>query len=239
MPAIIAVFAVAVLAVFVVLSFRRKPRRKREVGYQGQKPFVSTISIKTVRKLVGQGKNRVVVFDTETNGLTAAHSVLSLSAIKYEVKPVDCGLVEVARFDRYYHPKERLDPKAVAVNHLSSREIDTQRGSAGYPRHFCDDNDADSFFADADIVVAHNIRFDSCFVGCVADKKKFCTMKAATEIMSRNMAYQVKYPKLHEAAAFFEIACDKDALHRGMYDCEIAAQIFHRMLRLEPAGARQ
>ena len=191
MAAVIVAIIIIVFLLLVVNSFsKRRSGRRRYVRYEshgkpGRKRHISfenvdTVSVKAARKLLDDGKNRVIVFDTETNGLTPTCSVLSLSAIKFEVKSSDYDLVEIDRFDRFYFPKERLNSKAVAVNHLSRQEISKRRGAAEYPEHFCDDGAAVAFFADSELVVSHNIEFDAFLVKFVEGKKKFCTMKTAT-----------------------------------------------------------
>jgi hypothetical protein len=49
-----------------------------------------------------QSKTRIIIFDVETNGLTGGYSVLSCSAIKYEIDPTAYEMTEIDRFKRYY-----------------------------------------------------------------------------------------------------------------------------------------
>ena len=172
------------------------------------------------------GRSPVIVFDLETNGLSAASSVVSCAALKFSIDPARPALHETERFLRYYFPEEQPDPRAERVHGLTIEEIGRRRGEADYPRHFSEDPDFADFCADVPLFVAHNIDFDAAFVPFLLSRDRFCTMK------SNNRG---KWPKLHEAARRYGVEYDPSLFHDSLYDAQITARIFDLMLqRLSP-----
>jgi len=178
-------------------------------------------------------KTRIIIFDVETNGLNGENSVLSCSAIKYEIDPNDYEMAEIERFNRYYYPVEQLDPQAIAVNGLTKEVITEKRGAGTYPEHFNIDSDFENFCGDTTNFVAHNISFDLQFIPFMRQKKKFCTMMNNTDIVAvyfLEWKSEWKWPKLSETAVHYGIQFNESDLHSSMADAETTAKIFMRML---------
>ena len=178
-------------------------------------------------------KTKIIVFDVETNGLKRNYSVLSCSAIKYEIDPITYSLTEIGRFNRYYYPVEPYEPSAIAVNGLTEEVLSRKRADADYPEHFHKDPDYEAFCSDTKRFVAHNISFDSRFVPHLKGKKKFCTMITNTDIVAAGYIKhkrEWKRPKLSETATHYDIYYDDNDLHESMIDVEITAKIFMAML---------
>jgi len=174
----------------------------------------------------------VVIFDVETNGLNSESSVLSCSAIKYEIDPSTCGMTELDRFHRYYYPLERFNPQAISVNGLTRDVIDQKRGDATYPKYFTDDPDFENFCKGVLRFVAHNISFDAQFIP-LTGKKKLCTMMTNMDIVAvqyLERKRQWKWPKLSETAVHYGIQFSESELHSSMADTEITSKIFMKML---------
>jgi DNA polymerase-3 subunit epsilon len=179
-------------------------------------------------------KTRLIIFDLETNGLSNNHSVLSCSAIKYDIDPNICELSELDRFDRYYYPVEEFDQAATSVNGLTKEVITEKRGNAIYPEHFKMDSDFEVFCSDTKRFAAHNISFDSRFIPFMAKHKKFCTMMTNTDIVAvyyMKSKRDWKWPKLSETAAYYNISFNESDLHGSMADTEITSKIFMEMLK--------
>jgi len=177
-------------------------------------------------------KTRIIVFDLETNGLNGESSVLSCSAIKYEIDPSTCGMTELDRFHRYYYPREQFNPQAFLVNGLTKEAIDQKRGDATYPKYFTDDPDFENFCKGVMRFVAHNISFDAQFIPLIG-KKKFCTMMTNMDIVAvqyLERKHQWKWPKLSETAVHYGIQFSENELHSSMADTELTAKIFIKML---------
>ena len=178
-------------------------------------------------------KTRIIVLDVETNGLNGKCSILSCSAIKYEIHPTTYEMTELERFNRYYYPREKFDPQAIAVNGLTKEVLAEKRLGVDYPEHFDLDNDFQNFCSDTQRFIAHNVSFDTQFIPFLGNKKKLCTMKTnmdivATEYMPWKREW--KWPKLSETANYYGISFLEDSLHDSMVDTEITAKIFFKML---------
>jgi DNA polymerase-3 subunit epsilon len=166
----------------------------------------------------------IIVFDLETNGLESTASVLSCAAIKYAYQsPRNTHLREIDRFNRYYFSREPENPQAIRINGLTADVITEKRKNKSWPRYFTEDTAFETFCADADLFVAHNINFDSQFVPFIKKRKAFCTMTS-------NVKYFGKYPKLGELAVFFGITPEGQKLHSSEYDAELTAKILQHMI---------
>jgi len=178
-------------------------------------------------------KTRIIIFDVETNGLNGGYSILSCSAIKYEIDPKTYEMIEIDRFNRYYYPVEQFDSQAIAVNGLTRDVIKEKREDAAYPEHFTEDDDFKNFCNGVLRFVAHNISFDMQFIPFIGNKKKFCTMMTNMDIVAADFLKwkkEWKWPKLSETAVHYGIQFSESDLHRSMADTEITAKIFMKML---------
>jgi DNA polymerase-3 subunit epsilon len=179
------------------------------------------------------GLNReVIFFDVETNGLSKNSSVLSMSALKaiFNGRDIESATETFSRF-YYRNPGEPENAVAIAVNGLTGNVIRRKRGNAEYPEHFKDDRDFAAFCSGARHFVGHNIAFDRKFLDfCLPNS--FCTMRENTDIIRIiRWAGGFKYPRLREAADFYQIETDEDQLHESDYDTHLTYEIFKHMLR--------
>ena len=119
-------------------------------------------------------KRELIILDFETNGF-AGTSVLSISAIKALV--IDNKIVEIDRYNRYYHltPGEIENPHAIAINNLSKSNLNMLRKDITYPEFYIDDIQSFlEFCGDTDHFIAHNFSFDREFI-CFETAISFCT----------------------------------------------------------------
>jgi len=182
----------------------------------------------------------VIFWDTETNGLTKHHSVLSISAIKCSLiidnERSDSDIVE--RYDRFYYrkPGEEIGKEAINVNGLTDEVISKRRDGAGYPENFCNDIDSfRQFCSDTKHFVGHNIFYDKQYINFWLPNM-FCTMMANNKIIGlKRRNGMPKYPSLNETADFYGVEINKNELHGSMYDSFITYQIFLKMLNHEKA----
>jgi len=178
-------------------------------------------------------KTKIIVFDIETNGLDKNYSVLSCSAIKYEIDPNTFQMTELERFSRYYYPIEKFEKDAIAKNRLTKEEITKRRNNATYPEYFIQDIGFFNFCQGVSRFVSHNIDFDLKFLPFLNNKKKFCTMKINTDIIAVKLLdwkKEYKYPTLAETATFYNVQFNEIYLHDSMVDTEIVAKVFEKML---------
>jgi DNA polymerase III subunit epsilon len=181
----------------------------------------------------GEKITKFIVLDVETNGLDRECSVLSCSAIKYEINTETYDTTEIGRFDHYYFPIEEFDPSAIYVNGLTRDVIAERRGKATYTEHFQQDDDFKTFCNGVLRFVGHNISFDMQFLPFLDDKKTFCTMMTNTDIVRVHFMVQKnewKWPKLSETAIHYGVLFNESDLHSSMYDAEMTAKIFLKML---------
>jgi DNA polymerase-3 subunit epsilon len=179
------------------------------------------------------GLNReVIFFDVETNGLTKASSVLSMSAIKAVFNSSDIETVKET-FSRFYYrkPGETENAGAIAVNGLTGEVIRRKRGDAQYPEHFKDDTDFAVFCSGVKHFVGHNIAFDRKFLDFYLPHS-FCTMRENTDVI-RIVRWTggFKFPRLKEAADYYHIKADEHQLHGSDYDTHLTYEIFKCMLK--------
>lgn len=178
----------------------------------------------------------IIIFDTETNGLTADCSVLSISAVKvfYDLEK-KIFLKDFETYDRYYYIKEgeKENPDAVSVNGLTEKEITKRREGASYPKFFYDDIESFKIFCnETRHFIGHNIKFDLKYIDKYIDTPNtFDTMAANRYIMKLPSAYGYKNPKLSETADFYNIDVSCYSFHSSLDDVKVTAKIFRKMCK--------
>ena len=177
---------------------------------------------------------KVIIFDTETNGLENC-SVLSISAIKISVDLELNSYKEIERFNRFCFRKEgeEINAEAVAVNGLTDKEILSRRAKLGikYSKYFEKDKDFVDFCKDTNHFVAHNISFDRKFIPFDL-KNQFCTKESNIDVLKIPGKFgKYKWPRLNETAKYYGIELDENRWHGSEYDTEICKEIFMAMLQ--------
>lgn len=178
----------------------------------------------------------LIIFDTETNGLAADCSVLSISAVKvfYDLER-KIFLKDFETYDRYYYIKERekenLD--AISVNGLTEKEITKRREGFSYPKFFYDDIESfKNFCNETRHFIGHNIKFDLKYIDKYIDTPNtFDTMAANRYIMKLPSSYGYKNPKLSETADFYNIDVSCYSFHSSLDDVKVTAKIFRKMCK--------
>lgn len=197
-----------------------------------------------------RGNNlKIMVFDTETNGLDG--SILSFSGViaEMDLENNKCTIVE--EFDRFYYPLEKFDMKAMKVHHISLNTIRNKQREANhsYPMFFRDD--IEYFFQLAkkvDILCAHNMAYDLGVLQ-IADpekfftlfdqhglpKKKLDTMKVNESVLKLPGKYGYKWPTLTETLEFYrEYLCkpiEEIQFHNSLEDCKATLMVVDAMLK--------
>jgi DNA polymerase-3 subunit epsilon len=183
--------------------------------------------------LINKRDTRIIVFDLETNGLHAGCSVLSCSAIKYDLNHDTYEMKEINRFNRYHYPIEEFNYTATYYNGLTRDVITEKRGDSTYPENFSADHDFEKFCSDTESFVAHNISFDIQFVPFIGNKNILCTMMTNMDIVAvyfLESKREWKWPKLSETAIHYGIQFSDRDIHSSIADAEITAKIFMKML---------
>jgi DNA polymerase III epsilon subunit-like protein len=193
--------------------------------------------------LSGEVNYRMIIFDTETNGLLLPDkpipSVLSISAMVGTLVSKD-EFRQEGVYNRFYYPKEEYQPGAIKVNGLTREEVDDRRTHQGnvYPEYFLDDLEAfKDFCTGTKLFIGHNaVGFDCKLVPCIEwDKMKVFDTQATNENIVcagwREDLGKWKWPKLREAVNFYGIKADETQYHGSKYDVEMTLKIFMEMLR--------
>lgn len=156
----------------------------------------------------------VAVVDTETTGLTQADQVISVAAILYEVKmPIGTLVSEV---DSYYGLREpsvpisrgAWDVHKITIDQLIDKRLDIEKLT--------------SIISKADIVVAHNAKFDrrmlTPIVPGIRNKTWACSMLAL-----RDYWKELPGRSLDVICDAFEI--NRPNPHHAMDDCRALAEV--------------
>lgn len=178
----------------------------------------------------------LIIFDTETNGLTADCSVLSISAVKvFYDKSTKIFLKKFETYDRYYYIKEgeKENPDAICVNGLTKDEITKRRNEADYPKNFYDDIESfKNFCKETRHFIGHNIKFDLKYIEKYIDTPNiFDTMATNRYILKIPSSYGFKNPRLSETAEYYNIDVSCYSFHSSLDDVKVTAKIFRKMCK--------
>ncbi len=180
---------------------------------------------------------KIVVFDTETSGLCAGVNViLSLS---WQVLNADLEKVaEESRFFDWPEDKSRIQKKAIEVNGLTEErlaELGTTDKAAAL-KEFAEVIDG------ADLLVAHNGRFDAGFIKADAreanvsinlNEPMFDTMLEMTDYCQIPGYYgEYKWPRLSELASCLGIYTDDIDWHQSASDVEVTVRCFRKIVEM-------
>lgn len=179
----------------------------------------------------------LIVFDTETNGLTEQDSVLSISAIKifYDLNNKKF-LKKFEEYDRYYYicEGEKENEGAISVNGLTKDEICKRRGNdCKYPKYFYDDIQSFKKFCEGTRhFIGHNINFDLKYIkDYILVENTFDTMYTNKYILKLPSNYGYKNPRLSETADFYGVDVSQYSFHSSLDDVKVTAKIFRLMCK--------
>lgn len=227
---------ILILIIYIIYSIFKGKKSNPEIKKEFTKKDIDKTTIhKTSNNFVEKSKIvPIIFFDTETNGLSKNNSVLSIAAIKGELDLENKKFIKKDIFQRYYFSKEQYNNIAIGINNLSKNNVEKLRKktNANYPKYFDEDSDAfNSFSKDVNHFVAHNIKFDSQFIKRNLNTQ-FCTMLTNTSIVKAKRFKNGKYkwPKLEEAASYYNIPISHDKLHDSLYDVQLTINVFEKML---------
>lgn len=190
---------------------------------------------------------KVLVFDTETNGLPESRTakifdtekfpyILQLSYIIYDI--LDNKIIKVS--DHYVNNVD-FSPDAYKINKITREMIDNGKNIKDVLNDFIDS------IKICDILVAHNCNFDKkiIMVECVRNqilyklnyniknKSNFCTMINSTNLCKLPSNFKngnFKFPKLNELYHYLfneNIQCDN--LHNSLVDCIFTTKCYIKL----------
>ncbi len=164
-----------------------------------------------------------VVFDFETTGFNAggADSIIEIGAVK-----IKDGVI-LERYDELINPGRPLPQKIIDVTNITDSMLEGKDNEENAVKRFV------SWFGDCPMV-AHNAKFDVSFLEMAYKKYNLGTFTNPvidTLELSRTMDNTYARHSLSALVKRYEVPWDESAHHRGDYDAEGTALVFHKMLK--------
>lgn len=164
-----------------------------------------------------------VVFDLETTGFNAGggDSTIEIGAVKL----FDGEIID--RFDQLINPGRKLPPKITELTAITDEMLIDKPSEEEAFRNFMD------WVGDLPMV-AHNAKFDTSFVEMAYQKYHFGTFQNTvidTLELSRTLDNNYARHSLSALVKRYNVPFDEDSHHRGDYDAEATAIVFHKMMK--------
>ncbi len=164
-----------------------------------------------------------VVFDFETTGFNAggADSIIEIGAVKIH----DGEIIE--RYDELINPGRPLPKKITEITNITDSMLKDKEDEESAVKRFI------AFFQDLPMV-AHNAKFDVSFLEMAYKKYNLGEFKNPvidTLELSRTLDNNYARHSLSALVKRYEVPWDESAHHRGDYDAEGTALVFHKMLK--------
>ena len=164
-----------------------------------------------------------VVFDFETTGFNAGgvDSIIEIGAVKIK----DGEIIE--RYDELINPNRPLPEKIIELTNITDEMLVGKDNEETAVKRFIE------WFGDCPMV-AHNAKFDVSFLEMAYKKYNLGTFTNPvidTLELSRTLDNNYARHSLSALVKRYEVPWDEDAHHRGDYDAEGTALVFHKMLK--------
>jgi DNA polymerase-3 subunit alpha (Gram-positive type) len=164
-----------------------------------------------------------VVFDFETTGFNAGgdDSIIEIGAVKIH----DGEIIE--RYDELINPGRSLPERITAVTNITDEMLAGKDNEENAIKRFI------AWFKDAPMV-AHNAKFDVSFLEMAYKKYNLGEFKNPvidTLELSRTLDSTYARHSLSALVKRYEVPWDEEAHHRGDYDAEGTALVFHKMMK--------
>ena len=167
-------------------------------------------------------ENTYVVFDFETTGFNAGggDSIIEIGAVKLK----DGEIID--RFDRLINPGRKLSPHISELTNITDEMLKDCPNEESAVKEFIK-------WTGNLPMVAHNAKFDSSFLEMAYNKYNLGEYKNPlldTLQLSRAIDPDQSRHSLSILVKRYDVPFDENAHHRGDYDAEATALIFHKML---------
>ena len=164
-----------------------------------------------------------VVFDFETTGFNAggADSIIEIGAVKIK----DGEIIE--KYDELINPGRKLPQKIIDVTNITDDMLKDKDNEENAVKRFIE------WFGDLPMV-AHNAKFDVSFLEMAYKKYdlgEFTNPVIDTLELSRTLDNNYARHSLSALVKRYNVPWDEEAHHRGDYDAEGTALVFHKMLK--------
>lgn len=167
--------------------------------------------------------NTYVVFDLETTGFNAGgkDSIIEIGAVK-----IKDGVI-LEKYDELIDPKRPLPEKITQVTSITDDMLKGKRNEEDAVKAFKE------WVGDLPMV-AHNAKFDTSFIEMAYHKYNlgdFLNPVIDTLELSRTMDNTYARHSLSALVKRYNVPFDEESHHRGDYDAEGTALVFHKMLQ--------
>ena len=164
-----------------------------------------------------------VVFDFETTGFNAGgvDSIIEIGAVKLK----DGNIIE--KYDELINPGRKLPERITEVTNITDEMLEGKDNEENAVKRFID------WFGNCPMV-AHNAKFDVSFLEMAYKKYnlgEFTNSVIDTLELSRTLDNTFARHSLSALVKRYEVPWDESAHHRGDYDAEGTALVFHKMLK--------
>ena len=164
-----------------------------------------------------------VVFDFETTGFNAGgeDSIIEIGAVK-----IKDGMI-IDRYDELINPGRALPSKITELTNITDEMLEGKDNEENAVKRFIE------WFGDLPMV-AHNAKFDVSFLEMAYKKYNLGEFKNPvidTLELSRTLDTAYARHSLSALVKRYEVPWDESAHHRGDYDAEGTALVFHKMLK--------
>ena len=164
-----------------------------------------------------------VVFDLETTGFNAGgtDSIIEIGAVK-----IDNGEI-TDRFDELINPGRKLPAKITELTNITDEMLEGKDNEENAVKRFKE------WVGDLPMV-AHNAKFDVSFIVMAHSKYnlgEFTNTVIDTLELSRALDTGYARHSLSALVKRYDVPWDESAHHRGDYDAEGTALVFHKMLK--------
>lgn len=163
-----------------------------------------------------------VVFDFETTGFNAggADSIIEIGAVKIRNGEI------IEKYDELISPGRKLPQKIIDVTNITDEMLEGKDNEENAVKRFIE------WFGDLPMV-AHNAKFDVSFLEMAYQKYglgEFTNPVIDTLELSRSLDNNYARHSLSALVKRYNVPWDEEAHHRGDYDAEGTALVFHKML---------
>ena len=164
-----------------------------------------------------------VVFDFETTGFNAGgvDSIIEIGAVKIKNGEI------LEKYDELINPNRPLSEKIVELTNITDEMLVGKDNEETAVKRFVE------WFGDCPMV-AHNAKFDVSFLEMAYKKYNLGTFTNPvidTLELSRTLDSNYARHSLSALVKRYEVPWDETAHHRGDYDAEGTALVFHKMLK--------
>lgn len=167
--------------------------------------------------------NTYVVFDFETTGFNAGggDSIIEIGAVKLHNGEI------IEKYDELINPGRKLPQKIIDVTNITDAMLEGKDNEENAIKRFIE------WFGDLPMV-AHNAKFDVSFLEMAYRKYNLGTFQNPvidTLELSRTLDNTFARHSLSALVKRYNVPWDESAHHRGDYDAEGTALVFHKMMK--------